>query len=212
MRYVESCSRLRPGREPAHRSQADEPDRPDRSSIIRGRGRTLGLLCRRCERPSHPTPSHPIRSDPIRSVSPGHGTSYTGSQSLSWGRKAQVAEYVLPLPRSPDSVGRARSAIREALVGLPGDVAEVSALLANELVANAIAHGEGSISMATEIRSDCVRVVVTDEGTVLPVLQETNPTAESGRGLSIVSALATRWGVDLGGPGKSVWFELVIHS
>jgi len=55
-------------------------------------------------------------------------------------------------------------------VGLPGDVAEVSALLANELVANAIAHGEGSITRSMEICSDCVRVAVTDEGTVLPVL------------------------------------------
>jgi anti-sigma regulatory factor (Ser/Thr protein kinase) len=123
-----------------------------------------------------------------------------------------VAEFVLPLPRSSDSVGRARSAIREALVGLPGDVAEVSALLANELVANAIAHGEGSISLSMEIRRDCVRVAVTDEGTVLPVLRESKPTAESGRGLSIVDALATRWGAHPAGRGKSVWFELAIHN
>jgi anti-sigma regulatory factor (Ser/Thr protein kinase) len=97
-------------------------------------------------------------------------------------------------------------------VGLPDDVAEVSALLANELVANALAHGEGSISLSTEICVDCIRVAVTDEGTVLPVLRESNPTAENGRGLSIVDALATRWGVDPAGHGKSVWFELVIHT
>lgn len=121
-----------------------------------------------------------------------------------------MAEFVLPLPRSSDSVGRARSAIREALTGLPGDVAEVSALLANELVANAVDHGEGSIALSIEIRRDCVRVAVTDEGTVLPVLGESNPTAESGRGLSIVDALATRWGADRDGRGKAVWFELGI--
>lgn len=96
-------------------------------------------------------------------------------------------------------------------MGLPDDVAEISALVANELVANAIAHAEGSICLSMEIRVDCVRVAVTDEGTELPVLRESNPTAESGRGLSIVNALATRWGVDPAGHGKSVWFELVIH-
>lgn len=97
-------------------------------------------------------------------------------------------------------------------MGQPDDVAEVSALLANELVANAIAHGEGSISLSMVIRDDCVRVAVTDEGTALPVLRESNPTAENGRGLSIVETLATRWGVDPASQGKSVWFELVIHT
>lgn len=123
-----------------------------------------------------------------------------------------VAEFVLPLPRSADSVGRARSAIRNTLVGLPGDVTEVSTLLANELVANAIAHGEGPISLSMEIEGDRVRVAVTDEGAVLPVLRESSPTAESGRGLAIVNALATRWGVDPTSHGKSVWFELVLPS
>jgi anti-sigma regulatory factor (Ser/Thr protein kinase) len=123
-----------------------------------------------------------------------------------------VAEFVLPLPRRSDSVGRARSAVREALVGLSDDVVEVSALLANELVANAIAHGEGSISLSMEVQSDCVRVAVTDEGTVLPVLRESNPRAESGRGLSIVDVLATRWGVDPAAHGKSVWFELFLYT
>jgi hypothetical protein len=47
---------------------------------------------------------------------------------------------------------------------------------------------------------------------VLPVLQESSPTAESGRGLSLVDALATRWGIDPASPGKSVWFELVVHN
>jgi anti-sigma regulatory factor (Ser/Thr protein kinase) len=32
--------------------------------------------------------------------------------------------------------------------------------------------------------------------------------AESGRGLAIVASLATRWGVDADGHGKSVWFTL----
>ena len=95
-------------------------------------------------------------------------------------------------------------------MGLPDDVAEVSALLANELVANAIAHGDGSIILSMKTDSGCVRIAVSDEGTVLPVLQEPSPTAECGRGLSIIDALATRWGVDPASLGKSVWFELAV--
>ena len=121
-------------------------------------------------------------------------------------------EFILSLPRSSDSVGRARSTVRGALAAVDGDVADVSALLVNELVANAIAHGEGSISLALEIRPGCVRVAVTDEGEELPVLVASSPTAESGRGLSIVNALATKWGVDSQGHGKSVWFEVALRT
>lgn len=91
---------------------------------------------------------------------------------------------------------------------MDGDVADVSVLLVNELVANAIVHGEGSISFSLEIGAGGVRVAVTDEGEELPVLRASSPTAEGGRGLSIVDTLATRWGVDPEGRGKSVWFEL----
>lgn len=131
---------------------------------------------------------------------------------MSKGRNVQVDELILSLARSSDSVGRARSTVRGALAALDGDVADVSALLVNELVANAIAHGEGSISLAVEIRPDCVRVAVTDEGEGLPVLLASSPTAEGGRGLSIVSALATKWGVDPEAHGKSVWFEIALPT
>jgi hypothetical protein len=34
------------------------------------------------------------------------------------------------------------------------------------------------------------------------------PAATSGRGLSLVDALASEWGVHPSPPGKTVWFEL----
>jgi anti-sigma regulatory factor (Ser/Thr protein kinase) len=121
-----------------------------------------------------------------------------------------VTDFVLSLPRTPESVGHARSAVRNAVAGRHDDVAELSVLLVNELVANAIVHGVGAISLAMESRPDCLRVVVSDEGDALPVLRDPSPTAEGGRGLSIVNALATRWGVDPADGGKSVWFEIAL--
>lgn len=96
------------------------------------------------------------------------------------------------------------------MAGRHDDVAELSVLLVNELVANAIVHGVGAIFLAMESSPDCLRVVVSDEGDALPVLRDPSPTAEGGRGLSIVNALATRWGVDPADGGKSVWFEIAL--
>jgi anti-sigma regulatory factor (Ser/Thr protein kinase) len=121
-----------------------------------------------------------------------------------------VAEFILSLSRSPDSVGLARAAVRKALLELNTDVAELSALLVDELVANAIVHGAGEVSLALEVSQECVRVAVTDEGEKLPVLRIPSPTAEGGRGLSIVNAVAAQWGVDPMTRGKSVWFELAV--
>jgi anti-sigma regulatory factor (Ser/Thr protein kinase) len=121
-----------------------------------------------------------------------------------------VAEFILSLSRSPDSVGRARAAVRKALLELDTDVAELSALLVDELVANAIVHGAGAVSLELEVRHERVRVAVTDEGETLPVLRIPSPTAEGGRGLSIVNAVAAQWGVDPKAQGKSVWFELAV--
>ncbi|MFI1163032.1 ATP-binding protein [Streptomyces sp. NPDC020801] len=53
------------------------------------------------------------------------------------------------------------------------------------------------------------RVEVTDpDARTLPVLLPATNTAESGRGLTLIDALAQRWGVDQGAGHKTVWCEL----
>jgi anti-sigma regulatory factor (Ser/Thr protein kinase) len=128
----------------------------------------------------------------------------------STGRKEEVDTLVLSLPRSPSSVRDARSAVRDALVSHDGALVEMSALLADELVANAVLHGEGAISLEVHVGSDCVRIAVADESPALPVLRPPDATSATGRGLPIVNAAATRWGVEATAQGKSVWFEMAL--
>jgi anti-sigma regulatory factor (Ser/Thr protein kinase) len=129
---------------------------------------------------------------------------------MSAGRSDEVDELVVSLPRSPDSARNARSAVRSALAGLDGRIVEMSVLLVDELVANAVLHGDGPISLAVGVQGHCVRVAVADEGQGLPVHQAPSSTSENGRGLSIVNAAASQWGVEATDRGKSVWFEMEI--
>jgi hypothetical protein len=53
-----------------------------------------------------------------------------------------------------------------------------------------------------------IRVDVIDRTDREPVLRETTPGQENGRGLRIVDALATEWGVEQMPHGKRVWFRI----
>ncbi|WP_186785740.1 ATP-binding protein [Streptomyces misionensis] len=87
-------------------------------------------------------------------------------------------------------------------------------LCATELLTNVVEHvGEGTpvrIRVLGANEPGRVRVEVTDpdpRGT--PTVLSAAETAECGRGLVLVSALADRWGVEQGPGGKTVWCELV---
>lgn len=95
--------------------------------------------------------------------------------------------------------------------GLPDERVDTARLLVTELVANAVIHGTGDVLLTVERRRDTLRVEVSDGSTTAPVLVDGSGLRESGAGLRLVDALATRWGTgarDDGRPGKSVWFTL----
>ncbi len=119
-------------------------------------------------------------------------------------------ELVVSLARRPDSARDARSVVRGALAEIDGHTVEISALLVDELVTNAVLHGEGPITLAVGVRGNCVRVAVADQARALPVHRPPSATSETGRGLSIVDKAASRWGVEATPDGKSVWFEIEI--
>ena len=91
-------------------------------------------------------------------------------------------------------------------------------LLAGELVTNAIAHTPTTtvgVGLVVCLDDDAVRVEVHDTSPQLPELGGlASWDTESGRGLGLVSALATCWGVNVNvdddgeGDGKTVWFEV----
>ncbi len=84
---------------------------------------------------------------------------------------------------------------------------ETSELLVSELTTNALQHavGEFEVRVRAEPR---VRVEVCDRSSLPPIPKDLAPSDESGRGLHIVTRLATSWGTRELPEGKVVWFEL----
>ncbi|WP_407941208.1 ATP-binding protein [Nonomuraea cypriaca] len=91
-------------------------------------------------------------------------------------------------------------------------------LLATELSVNAMKHTisgrwrRGSFRVRMWLSDRQVRVEVLDQGWWSGPRLRNDPTETSGRGLRIVEATATRWGVRRKGLGRTVWFELPIPS
>jgi anti-sigma regulatory factor (Ser/Thr protein kinase) len=111
-------------------------------------------------------------------------------------------------PAEPAAVREARSVVRLSLEPTDGDLVELVVLLADEVVTNAVVHGEGPIDIAVDADEERVKVMVGDRSEVCPLPRLPARYAEDGRGLSIVEAIASRWGVSATEAGKSVWFEI----
>ncbi|HYN95804.1 MAG TPA: ATP-binding protein [Pilimelia sp.] len=122
---------------------------------------------------------------------------------------------VVPHHASGARVARHRLATELGGV-LPGPLlADAIAVLA-ELVGNAIRHADplpgGVVRVGWRLRpgaAPLIEVRVTDGGAAgQPSVRTVDFDATDGRGLSIVAALADRWGVDRDGLGQSVWAQL----
>ncbi|WP_406453748.1 ATP-binding protein [Streptomyces sp. NBC_00876] len=84
-----------------------------------------------------------------------------------------------------------------------------------ELAANAALHGYvpgRDFRILLTVDEDTLRIEVADaRGEQLPRVQEQTGVSECGRGLLLVEALATRWGVEQGPfPRKTVWAEITL--
>ena len=112
------------------------------------------------------------------------------------------------LPDTVESSAEARKIVGEVLSHLPPETLEVVLLLTTELVTNAMRHGEGPVMLHLDSRDENVRVQVDDDGWALPVLRAIDVGSTGGRGLLLVDALATSWGVQQHRSGKGVWFTL----
>ncbi|MGN5631906.1 ATP-binding protein [Streptomyces sp. AC154] len=84
-----------------------------------------------------------------------------------------------------------------------------------ELASNAVMHGYvpgRDFRILLTVTGDTLRIEVADaRGERLPRVLDQSEVYESGRGLLVVEALATRWGVRQGPfPRKTVWAELAL--
>jgi two-component sensor histidine kinase len=106
-----------------------------------------------------------------------------------------------------DVHGSARDA-RAAIFALDlgSDLAERAALVVTELATNAILHAGSTPNVRIWYGGGAVRLEVSDESETMP--RAASAAAMSGRGLQIVTAMATAWGCQSQPGGKVVWAEL----
>ncbi len=118
---------------------------------------------------------------------------------------ADTAELVLG--DEADAVAVARRFAATVLRGEP-QVDDVK-LIATELVTNALLHGGHPVTLRIMRATSTVRVEVQDPGEAQPVSVKASAGAMTGRGLALVAALSSSWGVAAGRHGgKVVWAEV----
>ncbi|MBT8216971.1 MAG: ATP-binding protein [Acidimicrobiia bacterium] len=121
----------------------------------------------------------------------------------------------MKLPREPGAAASGRHRLAKFLGargwGKPGEATPVddAILLTNELITNAIKHGDGHISLTIEYdEPDRLCVAVEDEGSFPLARRGFDAGSIRVRGLGLVARVADRWGIE-SGPTTRVWFELV---
>ncbi len=96
---------------------------------------------------------------------------------------------------------------------LGGDFAHDAELLLSELVTNAV-RAQGSAPAEVGVRFALLAgrlwLEVRDASDGEPVMNEAEEDEECGRGLLLVDALASGWGVVRDSTGKTVWVELTL--
>jgi len=133
---------------------------------------------------------------------------------------AQVAEraWSAVVPHQAAAAGGARTRIATQLAAvLPPEMLADVVSVAGELVGNAIKHAAplhgGVIRLSWRVRNtrdgQIVDVRVTDGGGATePQVHNAGQEATEGRGLAIVAALTSAWGVERDGNEQTVWAEL----
>jgi anti-sigma regulatory factor (Ser/Thr protein kinase) len=119
------------------------------------------------------------------------------------------------IPALPEQVRVARAFVT-AVLGQSHPHADVTLLLASELVTNSVQHSGsavpgGLVTVTVAACGEGVRVEVTDRsGDGVPVLLPVDGSgqAEGSRGMQLVDALAACWGYQRGAGLTTTWFEL----
>lgn len=119
------------------------------------------------------------------------------------------------LAGTPESARAARDLVRRAL-GDRHPSTHDAELIVSELVSNAISHSRsgqpgGKLTVAVEASAESqdVLIRVNDAGAAgQPTLRAPRRNSERGRGLRVVAALATDWGTETSGSGRSTWCRI----
>jgi anti-sigma regulatory factor (Ser/Thr protein kinase) len=118
-------------------------------------------------------------------------------------------EATLDLPHALTSAAAARRFVTDKVTewGLE-DLLDDALLVASELAANAVTHADSACRIRLSVNAATLRIDVIDTGAGTPEPQPSSWSEERGRGLHLVDALTTAWGLEIVPEGKLVWAEL----
>ena len=118
---------------------------------------------------------------------------------------------VLDAVRDVGAGVKARALVRDALRdwGLNA-ISDDATLVVTELVTNAVTHGGSVLRLQLSRTSGAFRIEVVDDGEGTPEPQPPDTEAEGGRGIMLVDAMSSSWGVENVPQGKLVWAEIAI--
>ncbi|MFD5200895.1 SpoIIE family protein phosphatase [Streptomyces sp. NPDC058375] len=131
--------------------------------------------------------------------------------ALLLARTGTVSDHLVAtwdLAQDATTPATARVLVRDRLQGwgLDEDTVEATELIVSELVTNAVRYGTPPLRLRLLLDST-LTCEVHDGSTAAPHLRHARTVDEGGRGLFIVSRLASHWGARHGPDGKVLWTE-----
>jgi anti-sigma regulatory factor (Ser/Thr protein kinase) len=114
------------------------------------------------------------------------------------------------LPADVASCSIARRHVQDSLAQAPEDLRADASLLTSEVVANAVLHASGPVTVEVVQKGDAYRIVVGDGSSTPPADKGYQRDDATGRGIQLLEHLAATWGCKRTGTGKIVWFDLPI--
>jgi Histidine kinase-like ATPase domain len=134
---------------------------------------------------------------------------HPGEHELEHDDRRSTRRLAASFPADAQAPGEARRLLVRTLreLGCASSVVDTAALVLSELASNAVRHARSSFAIDVAMHACSMRLAVRDASP---------PSAEDGmivlptHGLSVIDALATRWGVERVPDGKVVWAELQI--
>ena len=150
-------------------------------------------------------------------VSAGRGPDDPAPEQIVPGDGGRRAELVLE--GDARAAGLARHFLRDRLSqwGVDPDVGDGAQLCLSELVTNVIMHAGTGSELVVHLEAAVLTVVVRDIGatarpgvpaTYLPIPEDDDPLRVFGRGLTLVDAIADRWGSEQDSYGTTAWFVM----
>jgi anti-sigma regulatory factor (Ser/Thr protein kinase) len=108
----------------------------------------------------------------------------------------------------------ARVWLRDMLVGFgpPQELLADTLLVVDELVSNVVVHVGTPMVVTLEYAAEVVRCSVSDRCASGPLPRLVERADGTGRGLRLVNAVASAWGVERSHTGTTVWAELSLEG